>query len=147
MENFWKFWTISNIGFLILGYLGIFQSAIPYLLLADFTYISFVIIFLAVLLSVYLMIYHKQISSGELSTKKIWYFPGLFISLGMLGTIIGLVFMLSSIFVGFDPSNVIMIRELIAQFSNGMSTAFVTTLVGISCSIWTSLQILAIEKN
>lgn len=57
--------------------------------------------------------------------------PGLLTSLGILGTFIGLVRSLS----GLDVSDAAKTIESIPQMIGGMSFAFTTSLVGVSCSL------------
>jgi len=61
-------------------------------------------------------------------------------SLGLLGTVVGLFYTFMGAFEGFMSNDPAAIQRLLEQISAGMSTALVTTIVGLICSIILSLQ-------
>ena len=63
----------------------------------------------------------------------------LFLSIGMIGTVIGFISMLSG-FSGLDVDNAETVQDLIKQLGQGMSTALYTTLVGLVCSVLLKIQ-------
>lgn len=63
--------------------------------------------------------------------------------LGMLGTVIGFILTLGPAFEGFDVAKVG--AEMIVKMALGMSTALVTTLVGMVCSMLTRMQLVNME--
>jgi len=69
-----------------------------------------------------------------------WFAAGLCEKLGLTGTVFGLVIMLIGGFQGFQGTDPQSIQLLLERLSTGMSTAFITTLVGVVCSILLSLQ-------
>lgn len=75
----------------------------------------------------------------ESSVDYGWFAVDLCEKIGLLGTIIGLILSLKG-FQSFRGTDQQAIQGLIAQLSIGLSTAFITTLVGIICSILLSLQ-------
>jgi flagellar motor component MotA len=53
-------------------------------------------------------------------------------SIGMVGTVLGFILMLSgSNLAALDPSNIEIMKGVIGQLANGMATALLTTLVGL----------------
>jgi hypothetical protein len=76
--------------------------------------------------------------------EKGWMWSDMVLSLGMIGTVIGFMVMLSG-FAGADFSNVENTQELIAKLSYGMSTALATTLVGLTSSVLLKLQFFMLE--
>lgn len=68
-----------------------------------------------------------------------WFFSEVELTLGMLGTVIGFVLMLSG-FEKLDMNNTASMNAFITSFGHGMSKALYATLVGIVCSILLKLQ-------
>lgn len=56
---------------------------------------------------------------------------------GLAGTVVGFIYMFSFAFVGIDPNDVSTIKTGIEIITVGMSTALLTTLVGIICATLT----------
>jgi len=56
---------------------------------------------------------------------------------GLAGTVVGFIYMFSFAFVGIDPNDVGTIKAGIEIITVGMSTALLTTLVGIVCATLT----------
>ena len=74
-----------------------------------------------------------------------WFFSALIIKLGLLGTVIGFVIMLSSIS-SIDALVVDDIKNLMQQMTQGMGVAMNTTMVGLVCSMLTGLQYLLLDR-
>lgn len=76
-----------------------------------------------------------------------WLAIGWCEKLGLLGTVIGFIMMLIHGFHGFAPTNQADIQHLLDRLSYGMSTAFVTTLVGIVCGMLLELQFHMLDRS
>jgi len=68
-----------------------------------------------------------------------WFTSDLCLSIGMIGTVIGFIMMLSG-FAGIDVQDMATIQDLIKNLGIGMSTALYTTLVGLGCSALLKIQ-------
>ena len=68
-----------------------------------------------------------------------WFAAGFFTSLGMIGTVIGMIWALKG-FIGVNITDVAAIQKLISDMVYGVSTALYTTLVGLICSSLLKLQ-------
>lgn len=68
-----------------------------------------------------------------------WFTSDLCLTLGMIGTVIGFILMLSG-FTGLDVANVTSIQTLIVKIAQGMGTALYTTLVGLVASSLLKIQ-------
>ncbi len=68
-----------------------------------------------------------------------WFTSDLCLTIGMIGTVIGFIMMLSG-FATVDISNAKTIQDLVKALGVGMSTALYTTLVGLVCSICLKIQ-------
>ena len=69
------------------------------------------------------------------------------ITIGMVGTLVGFLMMLNTAFLGLDVNDIKNVQDAIADMAVGMSTALVTTLVGMICSTLTRLQILVYDHS
>lgn len=75
-----------------------------------------------------------------------WFVSDMMLKLGLLGTIIGFIFMLGSVanIADFDVSNM---QKILQHMSNGMGTALYTTLAGLICSILAATQYHMIDRH
>ncbi len=75
-----------------------------------------------------------------------WFVSDMLLKLGLLGTIIGFILMLSSVgnIVDFDISSM---QKILQHMSNGMGTALYTTLLGLVCSILSAMQYHMLDKH
>jgi hypothetical protein len=117
---------------------------------ADKTYISFFIISLFALVSMFIGWLTHEVSSGRFKNTTLyisscWFSAETMTSLGMLGTVIGFMMMLGPTFEGLDVTNVATAKTAIIKMASGMSTALSTTLVGLVCSIVTKFQLVNLE--
>lgn len=68
-----------------------------------------------------------------------WFVSELCLTLGMVGTIVGFVFMLSG-FEGIDMAKPQTIQELLSDLGKSMATALYTTLIGLVCGSMLKVQ-------
>ena len=68
-----------------------------------------------------------------------WFASDLCLSIGMVGTVIGFISMMSG-FATIDVSNMTTVQDMIKGLGSGMSTALYTTLVGLICSALLKVQ-------
>lgn len=95
----------------------------------------------------------QQSLMAELLAEKLrganqigWFFSSMIIKLGLLGTVIGFVIMLSSIST-IDTLVVDDVKALMQQMTKGMGIAMNTTMVGLVCSMLTGLQYLLLDRH
>lgn len=74
-----------------------------------------------------------------------WWFASAAIKLGLLGTVVGFIFMSLQIsrMALFDLSEV---QNLLKQMTQGMAIALYTTLVGLAANLWLGLQLLLLDR-
>jgi len=143
MKSFLRWWviiagTLTGIGFLIV------YDCINYINEADVTKLSFVIFALFV---------HSTIQVGrstyygidKLSVPR--FMVGIMTKIGMLGTVIGFILMLSTCLGSVSFQNVVEMQGVISNMTSGMSTALVTTATGLICSLILQLQIFNFEQG
>lgn len=74
-----------------------------------------------------------------------WFVTGAMLKLGLLGTVIGFVIMLSSIR-GLEALELSDIKSVMQQMTEGMGIAMNTTIVGLVCSLLLGLQYLLLDR-
>ena len=74
-----------------------------------------------------------------------WFFAQLLVKLGLLGTVVGFILMLSSITgaSSFDPEHA---HELFSEMTRGMRVALNTTLVGLLGTMLLGFQYLLLDR-
>tara|TARA_R110000822_G_scaffold42134_1_gene114846 strand:- start:611 stop:1060 length:450 start_codon:yes stop_codon:yes gene_type:complete len=117
---------------------------------ADMTKISFVIIgvFLISSLSIGL-ISLKSTNWDHIDrlTNYVWFGSEVMVTLGMIGTVAGFLIMLNTAFTDLDVNNIKNVQEAISNMAIGMSTALVTTLVGLVCATIIKIQMMIYENT
>lgn len=142
-KSFMIWWLLTVIQMIGLG-VAINFGAIEYLLEADATKLSFVIFAIWVLTTLNIgWISFKKQNDFELP----WFSAEICMSIGMVGTIIGFILMLSGSLGNIDPSNVESMKRVIADMAAGMSTALVTTLAGLISNILLKIQVVSQEYD
>lgn len=77
--------------------------------------------------------------------QKGWFYSDVVLSVGMLGTVIGFIMMLSGLS-GLDPSDINSAQNVIKDLGTGMATALWTTLFGLVASILLKVQVFKAEE-
>jgi hypothetical protein len=143
MKPFLKWWLIIVCISLGLVFFAIY-GGINYVNESDFTKISFLIFALFVYCSVMV---------GRATYKKIDIieFPrfciGIMTKLGMAGTVIGFISMLSVCLKNVDVQNTQSMQIILSEMTTGMSTALVTTAAGLIFSLLLHIQIFNFDRG
>ena len=85
------------------------------------------------------------IAQAKRGHESAWFLVDLLIKLGLLGTIIGFILMLSSLSEA-DTLDIQTMQIVLKDMSGGMGTALYTTLLGLSTSLLLSGQYLLMDK-
>ena len=155
--RWWFIVTLIGIGAFFAGRFGVFREINE----KDITRLSFVIFAGFVFMSAWCGLKTFRLSSllnksfrgeGELSESEEqeldrisnleevgWFAAGTFTSVGMIGTVIGMIWALTG-FIDVNISEVTSVQRLIRSMVFGVSTALYTTLVGLICSTLLKLQ-------
>lgn len=90
----------------------------------------------------------KDIAIYKNKSEIGWFVSELCLTLGMMGTIIGFIMMLSG-FNSLDIQNITSVQALLTQLGGSMATALYTTIVGLVCGSILKLQffLIAIELD
>ena len=117
---------------------------------ADMTKISFVIIgvFLISSLSIgFISLKSTNWDHIDRLTNYVWFGSEIMVTLGMIGTVAGFLIMLNTAFTDLDVNNIKNVQEAISNMAIGMSTALVTTLVGLVCATIIKIQMMIYENT
>ena len=149
---FLKWWLFLSIT--LLGTLGLGQQGYLHLLWeGDTTKLSFVLLSIFTVMSGWCgyktWTLSRFLDNGQTEdylVEKIehlmevgWFTSDLCLSIGMMGTVIGFIMMLSG-FTNIDVKDMSTVEGLIKNLGVGMSTALYTTLTGLVCSALLKIQ-------
>ena len=137
---------------MVLAAFGAFQIGIvDEIYKVDVTGLSFLIMGILTVMSIkcgmdtlkltsYDIITEKDINESYSKAELGWFVSDLCLTLGMIGTVAGFIYMLSSSFANIDVSNVSSLQNVLAHMSAGMATALYTTAAGLVSSAFLKLQ-------
>jgi hypothetical protein len=142
MEIKLKWWTILCSSFLIL-FLSYHFGYLHQLYNADITKLSWVIIGLFFLLNIRLG--YQLHTDRKTGNNFDWLMSETMISLGMVGTVVGFIYMLSTIFTDINLDDIRSVQDSLGIMATGMGTALWTTLIGLICSILYKTELVLTE--
>lgn len=132
---------------------GLFSA----LWIADISGLSFVILAVYAILTMFVGVLTHRLTTNDPGSDTFernipflngcWYGSELLMAIGMMGTLIGFTLMLGPALSGLDPTNLLLAKEAIFKMANGMSTAVLTTLVGLITSQLIKLQLISLETG
>lgn len=148
--RWWVCFTLINIATFILFLTG-FVDKINEI---DFTKLSFVIYAIFYIFSIRTGVLSYEVSKTKEKdlTKYFykneigWFAADSLLTIGMIGTVIGFIYMLSTSFSDLSTANVGTIKVALAKLSVGMSTALFTTAAGLICSLLLKIQLFDLNQ-
>jgi len=69
------------------------------------------------------------------------------LSLGMIGTVVGFIYMLTTVFIDLNVEDTASVQEALGMMATGMGTALWTTLVGLIASVLLKLQLVLVDEH
>ena len=147
--SFWNHWTITVLSWVGVGVLYQF-GFVDYLMKTDVTYLSFIIFGVSQVANAVLL--HKSyqqkkgVSFQEDRYGPLWFTSDALLSLGMVGTLVGFITVLSTAFGDVDAANPEQLKQILSVIATGMGTALVTTLVGLVSSLILKTQLVQLEE-
>jgi hypothetical protein len=133
--------TVIILSLLGVGALAFYSSgAFELMLITDSTGISVSILVILLLASLYLSFHTVSGIKLPEHTLVEWTAEHVLV-LGMIGTVIGFLSVLSVCFADLDVSDVNSMREALSTFVSGAGTALWTTLMGLICHLLLKLQL------
>jgi hypothetical protein len=146
--NWWIVFCLVIAGSVASWYLKIFHMTNA----ADVTKISFIIYALFLIFTVRTgMLTYKHSKCKNFSQEDLdkfsggheisWFASDVFLTLGMLGTILGYIYMIQVGFAKMDPGNISSMHGALKSMALGWGTALYTTATGLICSLFLKLQL------
>ena len=114
---------------------------------ADKTKLSFLILTVFTLTSLWVGWRTKKSEDKEQDVSVGWFVAESCLALGMIGTVTVFLLMLSGAFANIDLANTSTIQNSLTLMALGMSTALYTTLVGLICSLTLKIQLINVENE
>tara|TARA_B100000287_G_scaffold430753_1_gene486607 strand:+ start:645 stop:1088 length:444 start_codon:yes stop_codon:yes gene_type:complete len=143
MKALLRWWLIFCLTVLA-GGIAIYFDIHKELYTADQTKISFLILTIFVLTSLWI----GWVTKMQDRTVEIgWFIAEACLALGMIGTVTGFLLMLNGAFAEIDLSNPTTIQTSLTKMALGMSTALYTTLTGLICSLALKIQLVNVENE
>ena len=145
-----RWWLFAIV--MLLAAFGAFQTGIINAVYdVDVTGLSFLIMGILIVMSIKCGIDTFRLTSIENVTEKDinesyakadtgWFVSDICLTLGMIGTVAGFIYMLSSSFANIDVSNVSSLQNVLSHMSAGMATALYTTAAGLVSSAFLKVQ-------
>ena len=140
--RWWLLFCVYVIGAIALHKFGYLQA----LYHMDQSKLSFLILGIFGLVSPYIGYLTYRLSKGlevaEFKIENCWFFANECQTIGLIGTVIGFLIMLSTAFIGLDVSDVANVQQALESMTKGMGSALLTTLVGMVCGVLIKLQLM-----
>ena len=149
MKTFWYWWLFVCLNLFGLGVIQYFDG-FTWLYNIDITKLSFVILFSYLGVTACLGYITKHRTSKlrfNSQLEMIWFYAESCLTLGMVGTIVGFIFILSTAFSGVDFQDIEAAKGIIKTMALGMGTSLVTTLVGLLANLLIKIQLINLEHN
>ena len=151
--RWWLVFMLINVGMVVMLSTGVVDTINE----VDFTKISFLIYTTFYVFSVRNGIHTYKLSKKETLTESDineysrknevgWFVADALLTLGMIGTVIGFIYMLSLSFAGFTAVSTAAVPAVLITMSAGMSTALYTTAAGLICSLLLKIQLFDLSQ-
>jgi hypothetical protein len=143
MNVFLKWWLIIVLS-VIGSCVSIYFDFDKFLYENDLTKLSLVILLFFTISSIIVgyKIYKQFIEKVDTYTYETeWFVSEILVSLGMIGTVIGFIYMLYTVFGNLDVGDTSIIKASLSTMANGMGTALLTTLIGLTSSVLLKCQL------
>ncbi len=148
MSVFLKWWlliTLTIVGLSIAAYFNF----IHFLYAHDLTKLSVAILalFAATTSVIGYKIWNERNEEEKYEYNVEWFVSEMMISLGMIGTVIGFIYMLYSVFSNLNITDTLAVQQSLGKMAQGMGTALLTTLVGLVSSVLVKSQLVMVENK
>jgi hypothetical protein len=150
--SFWKWWTSFIMVVVITVIAQVRFGIFEFVMLNDPTYITSVVVFIALITTLMIgykayKLQFKNILSTPAQLEPYWFTADAVMSVGMVGTLIGFLMVLTSAFADIDTSSQEAMKEVIGELAAGMGVALLTSLAGLISSILLKSQLVMLENS
>ncbi len=148
---FLQWWLIFSL-LCVSGYLLYSNGVLDKVKDVDYTYLSFIILGLFSILTIKTgSLSYQACKNGEAITydelvefsqknEVTWFYSEKAFQLGMVGTVLGFIFMLAVSFTGMTAGNNALLQKSLTSMAAGMSVALYTTATGLICGMILQVQ-------
>lgn len=147
---FWKWWTVIVLLTTSVVAGQWYFRIVNFVIDNDSTYLSLGIFGLFVATSTVVGHWCYRVQTGNTVDKAtinpVWFISDLLMSLGMVGTLLGFLMVLTSSFQNIDVSNLDAMQTVIGQLAAGMGIALLTSLVGLVTSLSLKIQLVMLDS-
>ena len=84
---------------------------------------------------------------GGKPPEALWFASDAMLSLGMMGTVLGLLMVFKSNFASVDSTDMTAMLELIGAIGSGMGVALTTTLIGLGASLLLKFELVILDSK
>ena len=144
----WKYWTIINVVLFTLVLGQAYFGLLGFLLANDKTFLGLLIIGIFVYANIKVGLDHFMQNYDD-EHVFLWFISDTLLSIGLVGTLLGFIIVFWSVFgpgVILDPTNISTMITAMTNMAGGMSTAILTSLVGLISSMILKLQLVILEE-
>ena len=147
---FWKWWTSVVVLALSLAFMQYNIDMFGFVYENDPTRITMLIaaIFILSTIKVGFESWKRQFtydSNNELG--MIWFVSDAVMSIGMIGTLVGFIIVLTTTFTDIDTTSAQAMKEVISKLAQGMGIALLTALTGLVTSVILKLQLVMLDTS
>ena len=149
---FWKWWTTIVVCVVIASIGEYFITISNYLFVQDSTKISLVILTILSVCSIWIgyNAYQLQFKNKEIKQKSmepIWFASDAVLSIGMVGTLVGFLIVLTTTFTNISDYTPEELKSIIGTLASGMGIALITSLTGLLSSIILKFQLVLLDAG
>jgi len=149
---FWKWWTSIVVIILAISYAQYQLDILNFIYNNDPTRITAIIgiIFLLCTIRIGYVSWQKQFLYTQQDhfnkNEILWFCSDVVMSIGMVGTLIGFLIVLTTTFTDIDTTSAQAMKEVIGTLASGMGIALMTSLTGLISSIILKFQLVMTEN-
>ncbi len=152
--QWWLIFSLLCVSGYVLHSNGVFDKVKD----VDYTYLSFMIFGMFIMLTLRTgRLSYQACKKGDAITydelveitqknEVGWFYSEKAFQLGMIGTVLGFIFMLAVTFAGMKTGNNTMLQSALSQMSSGMSVALYTTAAGLICGVILQIQVFNLSQ-
>ena len=87
----------------------------------------------------------RTVTESFRGARMSWFASDAFLTAGMIGTVLGFIYLLGAFFGGIDVTQPNSMQEALCRMSGGMCTALYTTAMGLICGLLLKIQLFNLE--
>ena len=149
---FWKWWTTIVVSVVFVTIAEHYINISNFLFVQDSTKISLVILTILIACSIYIgyFAYRLQFKNKKTHPKNIepiWFASDAVLSIGMVGTLIGFLIVLTTTFTNISDYTPEELKSIIGTLASGMGIALITSLTGLLSSILLKFQLVLLDAG